>query len=159
MEAVNPILENAWLWLQMQLIVLADVCVWSYNWARFNYLQWLDLSGIMFVNGHRYVYYTHEGEKYMILADKSRGPAKRYPKLEEYYKDQPQIMVSLMGPKNDWHGRGDDMMKMLGLVEKKSGDEETVSTVNLGEIQEMAFKIASGRNDTTDEIFSRENEL
>jgi len=145
----RELMDNALVWLHVKFLLLTDICIWSYNWLRFNYLQWLDLSGIMTMNGHRYVYYTYEGQKYMILADKSRGPARRYPKLEEYYKDQPHTMVSLMGPNNDWHGRGDDMMKMLGLIEKKTENTATVGSQT----------VADNNVEMSGEVFSRENEL
>ena len=101
-------------WLQMQAIFMADVCIWAYNWAHYRYIKWLDLCGIIHdAGGHRYIYYTYEGQKYLILADKKRGPAKRFPLLEEFYKNDPRMMVALMGPNNDWHGRGEEMSKIF----------------------------------------------
>lgn len=126
---VDEFLGYARGWITMQFIFLTDLCVWMSNWCRLSVYKKLDLSGVVKDEklGVTFVYYTYDGNRYMIPMRKKRGPAKRYPELEEFLKDRPVTMLELMGPNNDWHGYGDELMEMFGITKVEKSEKESLN--------------------------------
>jgi len=125
--------DNALLWIRIKALYCVDVLIWFYNWSQFQYLSWLDLCGMTTVADMRCVFYTYQGQRYLVPLPRVRGPARRFPRLEEYFKNTPDTMVALMGPNNDWHGLGESLEKTLGLEEPESPNEIVHTGINLAE--------------------------
>lgn len=105
--------NNVMNWLTVKMLFCLDVCIWLKNISRNYFYDYLNLCG--YDRELQCVYYTYEGERYAIHVPKSRGVRKRYPQLEEFYNHDPELMVALMGPFNDWHGQGELLMKYHDL--------------------------------------------
>lgn len=159
------ILYKAQVYIVFYASAFAEASIWAYHYLRLRYLAWLDLSGMCQVGDVTCVYYTYNGERYMFPVPKRRGPLKqRYRDLESYFKNQPETMLALMGPNNDWHGQGTVLEGMLGFYD--STEEETsvesvhsepdVAPVEVKEVKNPFFPPTFKKSG---EIFDRGNEL
>jgi len=95
----------------------------SYLWTFFNMIRikfynWLNITGLesSSVAPYKWIYYTYLGNTYSLPIKKTtRGPAKEDHDMEEYFKNDPDILAELKGPFGDYHGKLSIIKKIYGL--------------------------------------------
>lgn len=84
-----------------------------YNYCKLRVYDYLDVVGYRDVLGVYCLYYRYNGHRYLIPVPRTRGPTPENEALSRYFENDPELMHEFMGPRGDWHGRMDMLIKEL----------------------------------------------